>query len=557
MPIDKISYIRVFAKYDTDNNGVLSSDERKNIGELYEYMDDPVSTLVGAYNAQSSGELPFDKDTANLSFWEYLEAVNRYNPDSPAIVFSKSEEENGKDPVSLLKIYAENDPEATKALVDLTIQGNDKAYDWFLGGSDQRGSNVESLILKSTFEPSKLSGAMATIKKLPTGPEYCRKLITESSFYVTYWAAMRLAETENAEAPNVISQMIQNKSDVFEQAMGLLVFGARVQAVNNRNMMSMGESFSSARFIQYFLNSKSELLQFYAAFSLIWMRTAQAEYVLRDFASHNHSRAVGKMIDDLLPAGRTIDSLPYNMANWREPLDYKTYFFRFPDICDELKNEIKCHPDSFTVWEAGCSVGLTTESMSIALNNEINTSKTKVNIIGTDIDPFALWYAKRGEYLLDLKSLVSKSYVINTDSWGSSGKDLFNVYSEERGLNADSILNCHFSRSPGDVSGSIISSAKRDQYPISFLYDDITSKYSPVPDNSVDGIVYTNVHYELSEASKPKAIEKIARKLKPGGKIYFLDSSESYREFKQYFGAPIDTNYTNCEICFHVFQKKQ
>lgn len=59
----------------------------------------------------------------------------------------------------------------------------------------------------------------------------------------------------------------------------------------------------------------------------------------------------------------------------------------------------QCGPKKVTAWVAGCSTGEEAYTLSIMLNKYLQPSKGwTVKIVATDINPFALGKAKKGEY---------------------------------------------------------------------------------------------------------------------------------------------------------------
>ncbi|NQU16485.1 MAG: hypothetical protein HQ564_00340 [Candidatus Saganbacteria bacterium] len=221
---------------------------------------------------------------------------------------------------------------------------------------------------------------------------------------------------------------------------------------------------------------------------------------------------------------------------------YQTLFFRHPVIYSDLAKVLR--PNS-VVWDAGCSIGLSTESLRMALRPDIR-------VIGTDISPYALNYSRRAKYLLTAPVLIG-TYKTDFES-DQTHLDHFFHYAREQKWDPGNVLSSFFSLKEGSLGKLFISS--RDESKISFNYDDITLEKSVILDNSVDAVVYTNVHRYLGRRGD-LAVHKIHKKLKSGGSVYFGGLEDFIPSFEAVFGkGRLLSKNRKTGFCYYVFVKK-
>ena len=107
----------------------------------------------------------------------------------------------------------------------------------------------------------------------------------------------------------------------------------------------------------------------------------------------------------------------------------ETYFFRdfsqlqaFAEHCLPLvvEKKINSGDESIRIWSAGCSTGEEPYTLSIILNEMIDTNEWNIEIVATDIDTKALERAKNGIYdarsVKDVPRDYLKKYFINSGS---------------------------------------------------------------------------------------------------------------------------------------------
>src|SRR4051812_8892472 len=112
--------------------------------------------------------------------------------------------------------------------------------------------------------------------------------------------------------------------------------------------------------------------------------------------------------DDLGALVRALETSDESSPAWqaimRALMIGETYFFRQRSQLNWLRQTVmpdlfKRHPNSITLWSAGCATG--EEVYSIAMTLHENTSPTQrhgIHLIGSDINRAALDIARRGVY---------------------------------------------------------------------------------------------------------------------------------------------------------------
>ncbi len=298
------------------------------------------------------------------------------------------------------------------------------------------------------------------------------------------------------------------------------------QPLPEEYIFGLAKSVAGLAKLQKFLR-EGTFMQFYiAARALAQSPLSEADAIIKDMTNSSESweRELGAIL--LQARNKTM--------RWLDPGNFQTGFFRNPIILSELKKDFAAsHSEKFMVWDIGCSTGLSTESTRVVLAGE-----KKVKVLGTDINPFALLYAQRGKYLLEDRSHASHySASQYHDNELGAFEEYLAFYDKE--ASAEKILRRYFEKV--EVDGRTLYLAKRNDEEISFAFDNVATVSSVVSDNSMDAIVYSNVHYLLDPSERRMAVEKIYKKLKPGGKVYISDvnKEETPAEFRATFGSPV------------------
>ncbi|NQT30172.1 MAG: methyltransferase domain-containing protein [Candidatus Saganbacteria bacterium] len=385
-----------------------------------------------------------------------------------------------------------------------------------------KGENPEIQNLLSLIKETEPESAIYELEKIQGGPACLRLIIQEGTFMQYYLSARSLTESPLPEADTVIRQMITNSTATWEKALGLILLGSRTAA-------GIESESNPAEIISPFLVSEDPLLRLGAIFGLLRM---DAENELNEFAEERKGSRIAQTVNGLLSyKGQSTSYVSTILFDWADPGTYQTAFFRHPTLLDELVKDAQVHPaQEYNVWEIGCSLGLSTESARIALS--LNR-EAAFHITGTDISPFALLYAARGKYLLENLSHIDHYYSIDPQE---NDLQSFRRYVSQHNWNPEKVLNDFFTKK--ECSLGPLYTARRDPG-IHFIFDDVASTDSSLPDTSFDTIIYANVHYFLSREERARAIQKIHQKLKPGGEVFVVDPrSQTYIEFEAAFGNP-------------------
>jgi len=369
--------------------------------------------------------------------------------------------------------------------------------------------------------------AIVKLKKLRGGPAHLRRIIQEGTFMQFYLSARALAESPLFEAEIVILQMIKHGVAPWERALGLILLGSRVAA--GRKVV-----VDALTVIKPFLSEPSPLLQLGAIIALLRMGTNEAKRELKLFSDKNKGMPVAQMIGAFYAYKKSFSYMQYIIFDWADPGTMQTAFFRLPDLLDELAKDLRSSSfPEYKIWDVGCASGLSTESLHIIMNLN-KKANTKIHVAGTDINPFAFLYAARGSYLLEGRSQADH-YVCPPNV--NELQD-FKTYAKRHQWDPDKVLAQFFKRETGSLGP--LYSARRKESEIEFYFDDVASPSSYIPDRSVDAVVYTNVHYILKGKERPRAIQKIYRKLRPGGKLFFFDNNvETLSDLEVVFGKPV------------------
>ncbi|NQT30175.1 MAG: hypothetical protein HQ596_06360 [Candidatus Saganbacteria bacterium] len=375
-------------------------------------------------------------------------------------------------------------------------------------------------IMRSGSSESEMGISM--LAAIKGGSAYLRLVISEGTFAQYYLACQELAQSNLSEADIIIKEMIVDSQLSWEKAAGMLILGYRVSHGNSSlsNPLQMLEPF---------LESEDPLLRFGAIVGLMRMRKlANLERFMRRNPKSPAAAEISQLVSNTEPA----------LHDFRILEVYQTSFFRHPHIYPELIQDFQsCTKPKHVIWDVGCSAGLSAESFRMALLTAPDTS-SKLQVIGTDVEPLALVYAERGKYLLEATSLVG------TREWGycNDGTEIeeFSTYAQSQGWShwqAAGVLTRFFKIEDGSLGKTY--TVRPDQR-AEFGFDDITTQASFISDRSVDGAVYTNVHRLLPQLVRTRAPAKIYAKLAPGGKVY-VSSLRAYTfdDFEQVFGPPL------------------
>ncbi|NQT30173.1 MAG: hypothetical protein HQ596_06350 [Candidatus Saganbacteria bacterium] len=359
-------------------------------------------------------------------------------------------------------------------------------------------------------------GAAEDLAKIKGGSFYFRLLIQEGTYRQFCLAAKFLAESPLTEADTTIIKMIEDGAPSEKAvAMTILADRAAEQKTNIPN---------PAEILFPFLESDDPLLELGAIVALIRLG---AKDELRAFAEKRQGTPIEKRINHLLDYRFNFSIFALSWLH-----KHQTAFFRYPSILAKLANDAKSYTgQKYTVWDIGCSVGLSTQSIQITSPN--------AQVIGTDISPLALIYAERRSFSLSARPLASYG---NPAVAYQTEMQLLQSYAFLQGLDADKIVRENFTIQDGSYPPLYMVNSNN---PPTFAFDDIASPVSIVADASVNAAVYTNVHYQLSPAEQRQAIQKIKQKLVLGGKVFVLDpDQETYAEFEATFGEPTMTGTT-------------
>ncbi|MFA4967421.1 MAG: hypothetical protein WC624_04300 [Candidatus Margulisiibacteriota bacterium] len=362
---------------------------------------------------------------------------------------------------------------------------------------------------------------LARFDKIYQDPACFQSLIQNSTFVEFYVTARFLAKSNHPQANNIAQKMIYEGKTNWEKGFGLIVYGSRIadKKANENNLLGI---------FRPFLNSSSQLLQFCAIVGLLRSNSETAELFLDEYARNNKDESAAKLARDLLMLKREAPKASYSyrlLFGWVHTETMQNAFFRYPNLIDALTDDFeKSSSPNYAVWEAGCSLGLFSESMRIALN--LRTGKEPFHIISTDINPFALLYASRGRYPLDaddfLEGRITAEAYGKGDGYPKTEMDHFRQFAEQRGIDAKRVIPQYFESQPSENSPKRMFRAKRKAGELSFAFDNVASSSSTVSERSMDAVVYTNVHFYLGKEEKPVAIKKIFDRLKPSGKLFLV-----------------------------------
>jgi len=372
-----------------------------------------------------------------------------------------------------------------------------------------RSKNISSEMMKDFYLHRNFEAIQELVRRQES--DIIRGIIREGDFRVSSLALDTLAFSSDACTDKLFEQMI--KGSEFEESIATLTLCQR--AYNQQTQSG------------YISNTIKQLIG-------------------------NVRGGVYPFIDGALKQCRDYMALiTYNQAspalnpfnNWviDEPF-ILTAFFRQPFVLRDLNQRLSS--GQVILWDIGCSIGQNAISTLIHLREELPDSP--VHIIGTDINPYLLAYARRGLFELDAPSLLSlRGSELQKDI------EIIKAHFQNQGWplsHLDRYLRPFVRALDGKTIYQTRQSAAQH---LEFAYDDITDKdNSIIPDKSIGAAFYFNVHYLLPEREAVKALWKIKEKLKPGALLYVQDPNlaSSRHQFETVFGPPINILHGNLDI---------
>jgi chemotaxis methyl-accepting protein methylase len=377
--------------------------------------------------------------------------------------------------------------------------------------------------VKTTDNYALIEKDLLELSRTPGGPRHLLPFLEEGTFLQFYYSAKALTHSPSQESDAVIGRLLSPQNESWERALGFILLGERFAPEPDQERQKS--------ILRSFILDTDTLIQLGALVGLI--RLGRTD-VLLSFAEQDHHSQLAQKIVSLTRDADLPGLLRRGVFVWEPATTYITSFFRYSDLLEEMRRDFAAHSQAeYVVWDIGCSSGLSTESIRVALLAD-GGGKSRLRLLGTDLDPLAVIYAARRIYLLEAPDPIELNL-------GPRELDNYYTFAQIYGWDPAAVLGRFFVKRAGVFAP--LYESKHDPGEISYEWDDVTAAYSPLQDESVDAVVYTNVDHQLDDAGRFQVRQKIFRKLKPGGRVFYIQSSrEPYKglaDFSAVFGGPL------------------